>query len=408
MVGVRAGRPPARRGVANDELRRRNLGAVLDAVHLADSVSRSELTGATGLNRSTIRDLVGELVELGLVVEGTGTASGAPGRPSSIVSARARGAVAVAVEMEVEYTAVAAIGLGGRVLGQLLEPNPSASATPAEVVDHLDRLVARLLGELPREHRIVGVGIAAAGLVRRHDGVITTSPNRGWSGVSLGSTVAERLGVERVRVMNEANTAALAEFRRGAATEASNLVYVSGAVGVGLGFIQQGSPLGGTLGYAGEAGHMTLNPHGLPCRCGSTGCWETEVGEGALLRRLGLDGGDARSAIDGIVAAGHAGDAETLAALREVGDWLGIGIANVVNVLNPDLILLGGFYDPIFPFLEPWIVESGERFALAAPWQACEVARGALGANARLIGAAELIFRDLVADPSALAAGSLT
>lgn len=393
-----------RRGVAADEVRRHNLSTVLDRVHLDNAVSRSELGELTSLNRSTIGGLVTELTALGLVVEDSGITTGSPGRPSSIARARPGGAVVLAVELEVDYTAVATIGLGGHIYERVVAPNPSQEAPPDVVLAHLEQLATPLL-DLPKGHRFAGIGVAAAGLVRRRDGLISTSPNRGWSGVPLGSMIAKRFDVNLVRVANEADTAALAEYRRGVARSADNLIYVSGAVGVGLGIIQGGRPLTGTRGYAGEAGHSVVNPAGRPCRCGSTGCWETEVGQEALARHAGIDFGNQTQAFtDEILRRAHAGDRKALDALREVGGWLGLGVANLVNIFNPELIVFGGFYAPIFPFLEPWILESAGRFALSAAWQDCSVRRSELGTDSRLVGAAELVFADVIADPLRLAA----
>lgn len=391
-----------KRGVAADEVRRHNLSTVLDRVHLVNATSRSELADLTGLNRSTIGALVTELIALGTVVEDSGTTTGTPGRPSSVARARAGGAVVLAVELEVDYTAVATIGLGGHIFERVVAPNPSPAAPPDVVLAHLHSMATPLL-DLPKGHRFVGVGVAAAGLVRRSDGLISQSPNRGWSGVPLGAMIAERFRTPMVRVANEADTAALGEHRRGAARDVHDLIYVSGAVGVGLGIIQGGRPLTGTRGFAGEAGHAVVNPEGRPCRCGSTGCWETEVGQEALARLAGLTEVEhTQGFTDEILRRAHAGDAQVLDALRQVGRWLGIGVGNLVNIFNPELIVFGGFYAPIFPFLEPWLLAAAEGSSLSAAWQECTIRRSELGADSRLIGASELVFADVIADPLAL------
>lgn len=393
-----------RRGAGGDEIRRHNLSMVLDRIHLGGAASRSELAELTGLNRSTIRDLVAELTQLGVVVEDSGTASGVPGRPSTVVRAVPTGAVALAIELEVDFTAVAAIGIGGQLLHKVVEPNASPSAEPDAVLDRVAQLAGPVLSQLPRTSRSIGIGVAAAGLVHRRDGTISTSPNRGWSGVPLGSMLAERFQSHRVVVANEADTAALGEFRRGSARGTENLIYVSGAVGVGLGIIQGGRPMSGTSGFAGEAGHTMIHPGGRACRCGSVGCWETEVGEEALARHAGIEFDHRKGVVDEVQRRAHGGDPEALAALREVGTWLGLGVANLVNIFNPELIVFGGFYTPIYPFLEPWIVDTAARTALAASWQQARVVRSELGSDARLIGAAELVFAEALVDPAGIAA----
>jgi predicted NBD/HSP70 family sugar kinase len=397
------------RGIAAEELRRHNLSAVLDRVHLAGSLSRSELATQTGLNRSTIRDLLGELTELGLVVEDSRTTSRSPGRPSAVARARPAGAVVLAAELEVDFTAVATIGLGGHIYDKASVANPDGGASsPEQIIELLSTLAQPMLAALPAGHRLVGVGAAAAGLVRREDSFLRVSPNRGWKDAPLGAMIAGTLGVGRVRVANEADVSALAEFRRGAARGARHVIYVSGEVGLGLGIINDGKPMLGAAGYAGEAGHTVINPEGRACRCGSIGCWETEVGEEAFARRAGIRWHDAvrQELVDEVLRRAHAGEVQVFDAFRDVGRWLGIGVGNLINTFNPDLIVFGGFYQPLYPFLEQPMIDAAERVALSAPWEACRICRSELGLEARLVGAAELVFAEVIANPPGAAFGA--
>jgi predicted NBD/HSP70 family sugar kinase len=213
--------------------------------------------------------------------------------------------------------------------------------------------------------------------------------------------VRERLGVDLVMVANEADLGALGAFRRGAARQARHVIFVAGEVGVGIGVIQEGSPMLGISGYAGEAGHTMINPDGRKCRCGTVGCWETEVGEEALAQRAGLGFSPGASPIPEILGRATDGDRQTLDALSEVGHWLGIGIGNLINLFNPDLVVVGGFFDELYPYLSPAIEAGAQQIALDAPWEACSIRRSELGSNAILIGAAELVLGEVVADPSA-------
>ncbi len=144
---------------------------------------------------------------------------------------------------------------------------------------------------------------------------------------------------------------ALAEHRRGLRPGIDDLIYVAGEFGIGAGVIVDGRPLRGAAGYAGEAGHTLINPAGLECRCGSIGCWETEAGEVALLRHAGLTEGAGR--VDEIAELAAVGDEPTLRAIAEIGRWLGFGIGNLINIFNPDLVVLGGLYQRLFTYLEP-------------------------------------------------------
>ena len=398
-----------RRGVATEELRRHNLAAVLDRLHIGGPMSRSLLASQTGLNRSTIRDLIGELSELGLVVENRGRPSAGPGRPSSIARVSPAAAVVLAVELEVDSIAVATVGLGGHIFGEAREPNTPATVSPEDVVSRLAVLAEPLLRGLPASHSLVGVGVAVAGVVRRSDGFVHTAPNLGWRDVPIADLIRARMGLDLVRVANEADLGALGEFRRGAARRSRNMIFVAGEVGVGIGIIHEAAPMLGVAGYAGEAGHTMVNPQGRECRCGSRGCWETEVGEEALAERAGVVQGEAGGTpLEAILRRAKDGDSLTLAALWDVGKWLGIGIGNLINIFNPDLVVIGGFYEAIYSYLSAAVEVGAKTVALDAPWQTCSIVRSELGSDALLIGAAELVLGEVVADPTAPITGLAT
>jgi len=203
-----------------------------------------------------------------------------------------------------------------------------------------------------------------------------------------------------IRVANEADLGALAEHRRGAHPRIGNMIYISSEVGIGAGIIADGKPLLGSAGYGGEAGHTIINPNGRSCRCGGTGCWETEAGEAALLRLVGVTArGTGLSVVGAVAARAENGDAVALRAIAEVGRWLGLGIGNLVNVFNPELVVLGGLYDRLYPFLEDAVVTAAKSAALEAPGKMVTIARSGLGVDAALIGAAELVFTEVIADP---------
>ena len=308
----------------------------------------------------------------------------------------------VAVELEVDSIAVATIGLGGRIFSETREAIPKRNPQPEELLSRLSALTAPLVADLPEDAKPVGVGVGVAGVVRRSDGFIHVAPNLGWRDVPIADLVREHLGFEQVRVANEADLGALGEYRRGAAVNSRDMIFVTGEVGVGIGIIHDSAPMLGLSGYAGEAGHMLINPRGVECRCGSVGCWETEVGEEALARRAGIDLDGDPAPLAEILRRADEGRVETRAALWELGRWLGIGIGNLVNILNPDLVVVGGFYQQLYPYISAAIELGAKEVALDAPWEACSITRSELGQNALLIGAAELVHGELIADPISL------
>jgi predicted NBD/HSP70 family sugar kinase len=393
---------PRSRGVAADELRRHNLAVVLTRLHLGGPVSRSELAAGTGLNRSTIADLIGELLALGLVEEGPALTASGPGRPSPVVHARPEGAVVLAVELSVDSIAVATVGLGGHVYNLLRVERPREHLSPEEAVNDIANLARPLLTSLPAHHTLVGVGVGVVGITRRSDGFLHLAPNLGWRDVPIGELLAAGLKVEHpVWVANEADLGALAEHRRGVRPGVRNLIYISGEMGIGTGVIVNSEPLLGSTGYAGEAGHTLINPIGRRCRCGAMGCWETEAGEAALLRRAGSRvGTTGLSALNALSKQADAGDEATLAAIAESGRWLGLGIGNLINVFNPDVVVLGGLFHRFYPFLEASVVQGARSQALEAPWSGVTIIPSGLGADAALIGAAELALSDVIANPA--------
>lgn len=389
-------------GQRSETVRRANLSAIVRELHLRGPLSRSELGARTGLTRSAIRALIGELVTGELVVEEPALRLGTPGRPSPLVRLATESSVVLALEVAIDSLAVAIVGAGGVVLERRRVDRPRGHSTLEEItVDLVDLAHAararRPLGETP-----IGVGVAVAGIVSRSDGLVAFAPNLGWVDVPLGDTLKALLALAvPVDIANESDLGALAELRRGAARGADDILYVHGEVGVGGGIVVDGRPLSGIAGYGGEIGHMPINPQGRPCRCGSTGCWETEVGERALLALAGYPLAGGRAAVDAVLADATAGAPEALAALESVGRWLGLGLAGLVNILNPRRVVLGGLFSRIHPFIAD-LVEAGlDRHALAAPRRLVSVVPSTLGVDAPLLGAAEMAFERLLADPAA-------
>ena len=388
-------------GQRSETVRRTNLSALVQVLHFEGPRSRSELVERTGLTRSAIRRLVGELVGAGLAVEEPGESLGVPGRPSPLVRLEPDSAVALALEIAVDSLAIAVVGLGGHVFELVRVERPRERSTPEEIVADLVDL-ANGAASSWRTAALVGVGVAVVGLARRSDGFVSTAPNLDWRDVPLGESLTRALGVSvPVVVANEADVGALAEHRRGAAAGTDDAIFLSGEVGVGGGIIADGEPLTGVAGYGGEVGHLPVNPlAGITCRCGSVGCWETEVGEGALLVRAGRQPDGGSRAVEAILADAAAGDPTALRAIEEVGQWLGIGIAGLVNIFNPERVVLGGRFALLHQFFAATVEDGLARRALAAPRSLVEIVPALLGVDAPLLGAAELAFAPILGDPA--------
>ena len=390
------------------QLRRSNLALVLDRLRRGPC-SRSQLVGATGLTRSAIAGLVGELVDLGLVVEEPSSSDGRPGRPSPVVRIDGESVGALAIEIFVDEIVVAIVAFDGSVVTTLRRDRKRDRVElDATIAD-----IATLLGELRRlqgdddGRRLVGCGVSVPGLVRDRDGVVVAAPNLGWVDVDLASALRSACDDDLpISVGNDADLGALAELRFGAGVGSGQMVFVSGEVGVGGGLVVAGSPVVGGAGFAGEIGHVPVNPDGRQCRCGSIGCWETEVGERALLERAGLDPDGGRAAVDDLLRRAAIGEPGIVAALDDEARWLAIGIAGLVNVLDPDTVVLGGLFARILPSIRATLDEELARRRYRAAQREVAVVGAALGSAAISVGAAELAFGALLSDPARVMATS--
>jgi predicted NBD/HSP70 family sugar kinase len=358
------------------------------------------LVAFTGLNRSTVGVLVSELADVGLVAEGAGTA-GQVGRPSLVVQPVPESAVVVALDLRVERTIVALVGLGGVLLWRKEQRHRRTSYSAEAAVRSIVALVGQALGHAPSEAAWVGVGVSVPGIVDHTDGRVRLAPNLGWRDVPLGEMLREALAAEYgfgpvVAVGNDADLGAVAEHVRGVGARNRNLIYLSGEVGVGGGIIIDGRALAGAGGYGGEVGHMVVNPAGSICRCGARGCWETEIGRDALVRASGLPGD--QTEVADVIAAATAGNRAAQASIDEAGEWLGVGLANLVNLLNPEVIVLGGHLRLLFPLVSGTVYRR-IHYALPAAREQVRVEVPALNGDSTLLGAAETAFEDLLTDP---------
>jgi len=330
-------------GLRSEAVRESNLSTILRELHGAGTASRTDLVERTGLTRSSVHALVGELASFGLVAEERPTPDGSPGRPSTVVRADPKRNVVLAIEVLVDSLAVAAFGLGGVVVHEEHMERPRDRTTPEQTVVDVGDLYRRVVAKLHPACAVYSVGIAAPGLVRQSDQMVVLAPNVGWKNLPLPAMLLNECALDiPVVVDNEATLAALAETRRGAAMNLNSVLCVWGEVGIGGGIVSDGQLMQGASGFAGEIGHLPINLDGVLCGCGSIGCLETELGEESLLRRAGRPPDGGRAALTALFADAAAGVPGVIEALAEQGRWLGIGLAGVINLLDPNVVVLGG------------------------------------------------------------------
>ncbi|WP_067546432.1 ROK family transcriptional regulator [Nocardia crassostreae] len=374
-----------------DEVRRFNRSSLLRLLHIGGPATRAALATELGLNRSTIKMLVDALAESGLVEERVPRLARGAGRPSLLVLPQPHAAVVLAVDVQVEHAGIAMIGFGGQILGRNSWNLHGRQREPDEVITHIAESATLLAADLGV--RPVAAGISVPGVVRRADGLVHTASNLGWAEVALGTRMTGVLGVPVV-VGNDAEFGALAEHARGAGRGADDAVFVSADVGVGGGLISQGSLLRGSAGYLGEIGRMIVRPGGRPCHCGNEGCWETEVGEAALCRALGLSEHGPRGAIVAELRSLQ-GDCEPR--LTEYLDWLTLGLVNVVNILGSELVVLGDLFTALPDSAVTRVRDQVRaRSMVSRALGGVRIKKSRLGADLKVLGAAEAAFEGIL------------
>jgi predicted NBD/HSP70 family sugar kinase len=388
-------------------VRRHNLGSVLR--HVAERGPRSRATIAleTGFNKTTVSSLVGELVELGLLVEHGAARTGTVGRPPTVVDVSRQGAIALGLEVNVDYLAVQAIDLTGTSRHTLMEAADNRSQPPEVVVERLAGLARAAFASLSAQGlRPIGATVGLPGLVEARSGALLLAPNLGWEEVPVAALLHQHLGdALPIACDNEANLGALAERASGAGAGLDDFIYVSGEIGVGSGLVIGGELFRGLRGFGGEFGHATVDPAGRRCACGSIGCLETVAGMEALLTAAGLEPAALTSMSFGrpiaeLIGRAERRDATALRALDDAGRWLGVALGSATNLLFPQAILLGGFFAPLTEWLRPAIERELQVRVLASRWAMPRVVAATLGPQAAVRGAAALSLEQVFADPA--------
>ncbi|GAA3113531.1 putative NBD/HSP70 family sugar kinase/biotin operon repressor [Kribbella aluminosa] len=326
-------------------------------------ISRPVLGGAVGLARATVSSSVNDLRRRGLVTEVPGESNGRRGRPTTGLDLDDSNFALAGLEIAVDRVRVAVYSLRGRELLRQEHVVDSEVANPRALLRQAAAVLHETLGRINAEQReLLGVGVSVPGLVDASTGTVKYVPSLGWHDVALQKGVVEALGVDvPVIIDSDANFAVLAERRARlrAGVEGTSIVYLTGTYGISAGIVTGGQVWRGSRGMAGEVGHLILESSGLPCVCGRNGCFETRAGIHALIdaadpsaRRSASSPAGLAAAIDHLLARASDGDTSAMAALTDAGTWLGRGSAILAALLDPDVIILGGHYSR----LEPWIL----------------------------------------------------
>jgi predicted NBD/HSP70 family sugar kinase len=385
-------------------LRDRNRERVVGVLRERGSISQAEIARATGLSRTTIHTLVSELKDSGLVREVDSSADGLDGRdgrdgrdarggrPGTRLVLMHPSHVVVGIDFGHSHVQVAVADLAYNVLAERrceLDVNHHAT----EALDASSRLAAEALAEAGIDRsRVIGAGIGIPGPVDRASGTAgsaTILP--GWVGLRIGQAMEERLGMP-VEIENDANLGALAELTWGAGRGCSNFAYIKAATGIGAGLVIDGRLLRGASGTAGEIGHTTLDEAGALCYCGNRGCLET-VASGPAIIRLVSQASDESPSLAEVVERALAGDVRCRRAISDAGRQIGVAVAGLCNLVNPERVVFGGLLSRTGEIVMQPLRASIRRHAVEAAAENLEVVQAVFVERAELMGSLALALR---------------
>jgi predicted NBD/HSP70 family sugar kinase len=384
------------RGGGLRSLRDANQRRVIEALGQRGVASRADIARATGLSRTTVSSLVGDLKGAGLLVERPTDGDGhdqSVGRPPVLLSFdRSAGAV-VGVDFGHSHIGVVVSDLSHTVLAELWR-DVDVDSSASHGLDIATELVETALDEAGVEReRVLGVGMGIPGPITTESGTVgSTSILPGWVGVDAASAMRERLGM-RVRVENDANLGALAELMWGAGRGAQDFIFVSVRSGIGAALVIDGQLYRGTGGTAGELGHTLFRENGEVCRCGNRGCLETVAGTSAVAGAFNAVRGG-HVGVHELIARAHDGDSLAQRVIAEAGRSIGVALANLCNVFNPERVIIGGDLSAAGDVLLAPMAESIGRFAIPSAAAEVDVVAGQLGRRAEVMGALALILHE--------------
>jgi glucokinase-like ROK family protein len=395
-------------------VREMNLSSVLRMIYSKAPLSRAQLAAKTGLNKSTISSLVEDLLDRKLIHE-TGINSVGTGRPATQLEINPKVGAVIGVELGVDFVAVVLTDFLGGILGRKqigADPAASQEKTFGQTQTLIEEMVllCRKLGL-----RVLGLSFSIPGTVDLDNGVLIFAPNLHWHNVPLRDIFSASTGL-KVFIENDANAAALAEHLLGVAKHLRDFIFVFAGVGLGGGLFLNGQLYRGKGGYAGEIGHTSIiaEPFQQLCDCGNLGCWETYANQVSIIRRVQSRLDTKRSSLNPssmakqnaplsisiIKQAADDGDTDAIDSLAEAGIAMGNGFAGLVNIFNPEKIILGGPISIAGDYLLPAIRQSVNKRAMHEIVLQTEINLSAFGPDASLIGAAAVVVDDILTNPT--------
>jgi len=381
-----------------------NQSIVLNMVRNYGPISRADIAKRTKLSSTTVSTLVDDLIKQEYLEEiGEGESSG--GRRPILLKFNPAFHFVIGVELEGRSITVAVTDLEINIINKLTEEikNSDESLVANKIINLAQQVIEKSRVKL---EKIIGMGVGATGLIDTERGIIRQAVNLNWKDVPLKDLIEKKFDGIPIYIDNIANVAVLGEKSAGAGKEAKNLIYIRIGTGISAGIIFNRTIYEGSNGNAGEIGHMTIEPNGPRCKCGNRGCLEVLASGSAIAKRaiteiLGgrdtliekLTNGSIEEITAKIVAeAAKKGDKLSLEIWEETGEYLGIAIANLINIYNPEIIIIGGSVAQAGGLLFEPIKRTVKKRALPGPAKIVKIVPTKLEENVSIIGAASLVL----------------
>jgi predicted NBD/HSP70 family sugar kinase len=389
------------------DIRKLNAISVLNQLRRQGELSRAQIANQLGLTRATVSSIVSDLIDSSLVKE-TAFTEGVTGRPGLLLKLNPDCGCMIGVEIDLDRISVIVADLGQGVIWEAgvgievaIRPEKCLSMAEELVMEGLSRGKKRGLD-------CFGICVAWAGLVNRYAGELSYGPTFGWEHVPLKSTWEKRFNVP-VFVENEAHAGAMGAFHFGPTEGTLNLIYLSIGYGLAAGVFMDGVLLRGQNGYAGQVGHSSFADNQIVCGCGKTGCWVTEVGARAVLRKLAdiglnLPSNDAADIVKSIDDLLQSGDARVKSVLESVGRQIGRGLAPLVQTFDPSHVIIGGRLGRLLKHAEPAIRKGWEEEVLPQMSDVLQISVSNSHED-QLMGCLATVFDAVMKNPPIIAKG---
>jgi predicted NBD/HSP70 family sugar kinase len=395
---------PIKQRYDRGDIRRMNAVSVLNQLRLKGLLSRANIAGELGLTRATVSSIVADLLEVSLVRE-VEYLEGRAGRPGLLLGLNPNYGCMIALEVDLDRISLVLANLGRETLWRVDVPVAVDAASQAVLAQAAELVEQALERGRAAGLKCFGVCVALAGLVNSERGVLAYGPTSGWEAVPLRADWEARLSVP-VTVENEAHAGAIGVHHFGERAGVRNLIYLSVGVGLAAGVFMDGALVRGKQGFAGQVGHTRFTPDGIDCSCGKRGCWVTEIGASAVVRKLADAGveiskssGDGIDWVELVAAKAQAGDPCVLAVLDGVGRQVGRGLARLVQTFNPSQVVVGGRLGGLMRLVEPAIREA--MLAETLPYMASSLQLAVHGSGEdQLQGCLATVFDGLMKNPA--------